>query len=134
MQQYNILLYHIHKSMLNKPTYPIVTMVAMGTLQLLGEKWLLWEVQFFKTYVFKTFCFFFCQGTNYESTKKQKMCINIKNYQNTFSVAMTTSLLPQNETKTITAIERIWKFARTLKINKNILAEVYSDNNNQKIK
>ena len=47
---------------------------------------------------------------------------------------MTTSLLPQNETKTITAIERIWKFARTLKINKNILAEVYSDNNNQKIK
>ena len=62
------------------------------------------------------------------------MCINIKNYQNTFSVAMTTSLLPQNETKTITAIERIWKFARTLKINKNILAKVYSDNNNQKIK
>ena len=62
------------------------------------------------------------------------MCINIKNYQNTFSVAMTISLLPQNETKTITAIERIWKFARTLKINKNILAEVYSDNKNQKIK
>ena len=47
---------------------------------------------------------------------------------------MTTSLLPQNETKTITAIERIWKFARTFKINKNILTEVYSDNNNQKLK
>ena len=62
------------------------------------------------------------------------MCINQKNYQNTFSVAMTTSLLPQNETKTIAAIERIWKFARTLKINKNILTEVYSDNNNQKLK
>ena len=47
---------------------------------------------------------------------------------------MTTSLLPQNETKTITAIERIWKFARALKINKNILTEVYSDNSNQKLK
>ena len=44
--------------MLNKPTYPIVTMVAMGTLELLGEKWLLWEAQFLKNYVFKTFSFF----------------------------------------------------------------------------
>ena len=54
--------------MLNKPTYAIVTIVAMGTLWLLGEKLLLWETQFFKTYVFKT-CFFFCYGTNYESSK-----------------------------------------------------------------
>ena len=41
--------------MLNKPTYAIVTMVAMGTLWLLGGKWLLRETKFFKT-----FWFFFC--------------------------------------------------------------------------
>ena len=33
--------------------------------------------------------------------------MNQNNYQDTFSVAMATSLLPQNEIKTIRAIERI---------------------------
>ena len=46
--------------MWNKPTYAIVTMDSIGKLWLLGEKWLLWETQFFKTHIFKTFCFFFC--------------------------------------------------------------------------
>ena len=41
------------------------------------------------------------------------MCINQNDYQNIFSVAMATSLLPQNEIKNIRASERIWKFART---------------------
>ena len=43
------------------------------------------------------------------------MCINQNNYQNTFSVAMAASLLPQNEIKAIRAIEQIWKYARTRK-------------------
>ena len=43
------------------------------------------------------------------------MCINQKNYQNTFSIAMETLLLPKNEIKTIKAIEQIWKLARTCK-------------------
>ena len=41
--------------MLNKPTYAIITMVAMETLWLVGENGLLRETQFFKTYVFKPF-------------------------------------------------------------------------------
>ena len=31
--------------MLNKPTYAIITMVAMETLWLVGEKGLLWETK-----------------------------------------------------------------------------------------
>ena len=60
-------------------------------------------------------CFFFYWGTNYESSSQQKVCINQNNYQNVFSIAMATSLLPQNEIKTIRTFERICKFAGTRK-------------------
>ena len=62
--------------MLNKPTYAIVTIVAMGTLWLLGEKLLLWETQFFKTYVFKT-CFFSVRGLIMK-VQSNKKCVSIK--------------------------------------------------------
>ena len=38
--------------MLSKPSFVIVTMFVMG------RKWLLGELQYFKTYIFKTFRFF----------------------------------------------------------------------------
>ena len=63
--------------MLNKPTYAIVTMLAVRTLWLLGVKWLLWETQFFKTYVFKTF-FFFSVRALIMKVQSNKKCVSIK--------------------------------------------------------
>ena len=63
--------------MLNKPTYAIVTIVAMITLWLLGEKSLLWETQFFKIYVFKT-CFFFSVRRLIMKVQSNKKCVSIK--------------------------------------------------------
>ena len=50
----------------------------MVTFWLLGEKWLLWQTQFFKTYVVKTFCFFFSVGTLIMKVQSNKMCVSIK--------------------------------------------------------
>ena len=61
--------------MLNKPTYAIITMVAMETLWLLGEKWLLWETQFFKTYIFKKN---FSVRALIMKVQSNKKCVSIK--------------------------------------------------------
>ena len=48
----------MHKKMLNKPTYAIVTMVAMEALWSLREKWLLCDTKFSKLIFLKCFVFF----------------------------------------------------------------------------
>ena len=52
-------------------------MVAMGTFWFLGGKWLLWETQFFKIYIFKTF-FFFSVRALIIKVQSNKMCLSIK--------------------------------------------------------
>ena len=57
---YNVLLYHKNKEMLNKPTYAIVTMDAMGTLWLVGENGYCGGIKFSEIIFLKLFVFFFC--------------------------------------------------------------------------
>ena len=65
--------------MLNKPTYAIFTMVAMGTLWFLGEKWLLMKETIFQNLYFQNFlCFFFSGRALIMKVQSNKKCVSIK--------------------------------------------------------
>ena len=53
-------------------------MVAIKTVWLLGERWLLRETQFFKTYIFKTFYVFFLSWSTSYEIQSIKKCLLIK--------------------------------------------------------
>ena len=43
-----------------------------------GTFWLLWEAQFIKTYIFKTFCIFFPVTALMIKVQSNKTCVSIK--------------------------------------------------------
>ena len=63
--------------MLNKPTYAIVTMVAMGTLWLLGENGCYERHKFSELILTKLFVFFSVRALIMK-VQSNKMCLSIK--------------------------------------------------------
>ena len=71
---FNVLLYHKNKEMLNKPTYAIATMDAIGTLWLVGENGYCVRIKFSEVIFSKLFVFFSVRALIMK-VQTNKMCL-----------------------------------------------------------